>query len=322
MTSSASDDFIDPALSSQLVSSLLSLMQSASSPDALEAQNIILRRLALEGDVVGSRIPPPRNISEVGCYINLLTTLNQPEMRAQALAGALGVAGPNPPLGWISNTQPLVFLTLINDRPVGPAQPTIPLTVSIRSDFAAPLQAALSSLHTQGAMLPLQAQPTWLPVSTPSAQPPADPLPYIGRALDLVGGAALVDPSSDALALTATNSSGSSWQIGSLIPGSPAAANVWAWKCDAVSCVVQPATASYVPVTPLLANAGFYPTSSLVPTSLAFTGWAHFTNITGLISGVTRLGDELSLLYNWNAITNSVFAGILTWVWNGTQFAP
>ena len=171
------DYYIDPALSSQLVSSLVSLLQSASSPDAQEAQNIILRRIALQGDVVGSRIPPPLNISEVVCYINLLTALKQTDMRAQALTGALGVAGPNPPLGWISNSQPpLAFVTLINDRPIGPVQPTIPLTVSVRSDFAAPLQAALNLLHgSPGAMLPLQAQPTWLPVSTPASLPPADP---------------------------------------------------------------------------------------------------------------------------------------------------
>jgi hypothetical protein len=36
---------------------------------------------------------------------------------------------------------------------------------------------------------------------------------------------------------------------------------------------------------------------------------------------VTKLGDELSLLYNWSAIMSSVFASELTWVWNGTQFA-
>jgi len=298
------------------------ILQSASSPDAQEAQNIILRRIALQGDVVGSRIPPPLNISEVGCYINLLTTLKQTDMRAQALAGALGVAGPNPPLGWISNgLPPLAFVTLINDRPAGPLQPAIPVTVSVRSDFAAPLQAALKLLHSSpGAMLPLQAQPAWLPASTPSSLPPADPLPYIGRTLDLVAGSALVDPSTDPLALTAATSSGSPWQIGSLIPGSAAAANVWTWTCNSTSCVSQAAAASYVAVTPLLANAGFYPTASSVPTSLAFTDWAHFTNITGLVNGVTKLGDELSLLYGWNAIVNSVFASILTWIWNGTQF--
>jgi hypothetical protein len=228
------DYYIDPALSSQLVSSLVSLLQWASSPDAQEAQNIILRRIALQGDVVGSRIPPPLNISEVVCYINLLTALKQTDMRAQALTGALGVAGPNPPLGWISNSQPpLAFVTLINDRPIGPVQPTIPLTVSVRSDFAAPLQAALNLLHGQEPCslfrpnrrgcqyppLPLYRLQTRCPISA------ARLIWWPVRRL--------VDPTTDALALIAATSSGSPWQIGSLIPGSAAAANVWTWKCDA-----------------------------------------------------------------------------------------
>ena len=60
--------YVDPALTSQMVQALIGLVQSAASPDALESQNIILRRMALEGDVLGSRIPPPRNISEIGGY--------------------------------------------------------------------------------------------------------------------------------------------------------------------------------------------------------------------------------------------------------------
>ena len=50
--------------------------------------------LALQGDVIQSRIPAPRNITEIGGYLNLLQTLGQAEMRTQTLAGALGVAGP------------------------------------------------------------------------------------------------------------------------------------------------------------------------------------------------------------------------------------
>jgi len=68
---------------SQLVQSLIGIVQNAASPDALEAQNIILRRIALQGDVIGSRIPPPRNISEIGGYLNLLSTLKENAMREQ-----------------------------------------------------------------------------------------------------------------------------------------------------------------------------------------------------------------------------------------------
>jgi hypothetical protein len=77
-----------------------------------------------------------------------------------------------------------------------------------------------------------------------------------------------------------------------------------------------------VPVAPLLAAAGFYPASPLPqPTSSASTAWAHFTNVTGLVAGTTRLGDELSLLYDPDVVAQSVFNNMLNWVWNGAQFA-
>src|SRR5207253_9484342 len=118
--------------------SFLDILKTAVSPDALEAQNIILRRIALQGDVIPSRVPPPRNITEIGGYLNLLTNLNELDMRSQVLAGILGVAGPNPPLGWISTSTPLDFSPLVNDRPKGAAQASLPVTVPIRSDFIAP----------------------------------------------------------------------------------------------------------------------------------------------------------------------------------------
>jgi hypothetical protein len=310
------------------VNSIVNILQSASSPDALEAQNIILRRIALQGDVAGFRTPPAQNITEIGGYLNLLTTLNQPEMRAQALAGILGVAGPTEPLGWVSNDQPLSFVTLANDRPGGPAQPTLSLTFVVRSDFSSELQAALSTLHQQGCTLPLSGHPAIsLPPATPGGLPPADALPYLGRTLDLATATALVNPPTDPLALVrAQGSSGPFWIVSNVLaPGVSAVAssNYDALQCTPASCsVVTVTNAQYVPVEPLLANAGFYPASPLPrPTSNASASWAHFTNITGLIPGVTKLGDELSLLYNWAAINHSVFASALHWTWNGTSFA-
>jgi len=75
--------YVDPAITAQLVQSLIGIVQNAASPDALEVQNIILRRIALQGDVIGSRIPQPRNISEIGGYLNLLSTLKENAMREQ-----------------------------------------------------------------------------------------------------------------------------------------------------------------------------------------------------------------------------------------------
>src|SRR5215467_6863593 len=57
-TASSAGYYVDPAITSQIVGSLINLVQSNNSPDAIAAQNILMRRLALEGDVVGSRIPP------------------------------------------------------------------------------------------------------------------------------------------------------------------------------------------------------------------------------------------------------------------------
>ena len=45
-------------------------------------------------------------------------------------------------------------------------------------------------------------------------------------------------------------------------------------------------------------------------------------NVTGLVRGQTRLGDELLLLYSRPTVMASALAGMLSWVWNGTTFVP
>lgn len=315
------------ALGPQLVASLLNILQGATSPDAMEAQNILLRRLALQGDVVPSRVPAPRNITEIGGYFNLLQTLHEPDMLEQVLAGILGVAGPNPSLGWISN-PPLTLLQMTNDRPAGAAQATLPLTVPIRSDFFASLQAALKTLHDQGATLPLMSSAAVLPSGGAGATPPADLLPYLGRTLDLAAGAALVDPVTDPLALVRVAGSGAAFEAAArvLAPGTVAVTpvNLDALQCNATSCTPQTLTgASFVMLNPVLAAAGFYPAAPLPQpaNNKAGSGWNHFTNVTGLISGVTKLGDELSLLYSPGALNGSSFATMLGWVWDGQKFS-
>ena len=322
--------YVDPGFNSAIAASFLNILQGATSPDALEAQNILLRRIALEGDVVGSRVPPPKNITEIGGYLNLLTTLNQFEMRAQTLAGILGVAGPNPPLGWITNTAPPLSLkSIANDRPAGPAQSSIPLTISIRSDFATAFIAAQTALRNQGCALPIAAVPQSLPAaSVPGATTPSDPLPYLGRAFDVVPATALVDPASDPIALIRKSGTSEAFQIAARVL-SPGTVAVTAGNYDAVECTATAATtialpaAQFVCVAPLLAGAGFYPASPLpMPSTLSDTAWAHFTNVTGLVAGVTKLRDELSLLYDWNSIEASVFGDMVDFVWDGQQFSP
>src|SRR5262245_45149347 len=138
----------------QAVKALLEVMRNANSPEIVQAQALMLRRLALQGDVVGSRVPAPRNITEIGGYLNLLADLKQQETRDQMLAGILGVAGPAPDLGFTPSGPPVGWVSLANDRPAGPAQGTIPVNIQIRGDFVAGLRLALQGLHDQGCALP------------------------------------------------------------------------------------------------------------------------------------------------------------------------
>jgi hypothetical protein len=306
--------------------------------------------------VVPSRVPPPLNITEIGGYVNLLTNLKQTDMLSQVLAGILGVAGPNPPLGWIESVTPLTFLPLQNDRPAGPAQPTLPVTVPVRSDFIGPLRTALQAVHDQGGLVPFLSGPSSLPSAGANALPPADPMPYVGRVLTLAAATALVDPATDPLALVRSQGSTGPFEIaarsfasggpppppgGGAPPpppggGSPTpppgggppvgpvvpVANYEALQCTATACNPVALTAApMILLGPVLASAGFYPATPLAsPATGVDTAWTRLTNITGLQAGVTKLGDELSLLYSWDAIAGSVFAGALGWLWNGVEF--
>ena len=311
---------------SRMLDTLLSIITSASSQDAFEAQTILLRRLALQGDVIASRVPAPRNISEIGGYINLLETLGQTEMRSQMLAGILGVAGPNPPLGWLAAKPLLCFVSLINDRPAGAAEPSIPLAFNVRSDFRPALQSALTMLHDRGCALPFLSNIYPLPVASTGNLPPDDVLPYLGRTLDIVPAAALRDPAQDPLALVRPQGSTEPFKIAARVLNGGTVtvlpANWDAQKCDANQCTPVPINnGKYVPIDSILAAAGFYPASPPPqPASLFSTTWARFMNVTGLVAGLTTVGSELRLLYPVTEIAASAFASRLDWVWDGTRF--
>lgn len=309
------------------LASLIEIMRNANSPEMWQAQTVLLRRLALQGDVIPSRVPAPANITEIGGYINLLGKLQQPEMRAQALAGILGVAGPNPPLGWESTQPPLTMTAVTNDRPVGPWQPLIPLTVPVRSDFATALQQVMTSLHDRGATLPLMTPSSALPLAGPGVAVPEDTLGCLGRVLQIVPGTALIDPTTDPVVLARAAASSDPFVAASrvLAAGTVAVpgANWESRLCNAVGCTTAAINgAQYVPIAPLLANAGFYPTTPPAqPANESDVAWSRFTNITGLVTGISTLGDELRLLHSTAVIAGSVFADRLLWVWNGGTFA-
>jgi hypothetical protein len=78
-----------------------------------------------------------------------------------------------------------------------------------------------------------------------------------------------------------------------------------------------------VTVPPILGAAG-YALAGAVPTvgGTPSDSWSRFTNIGGLVTGQTKLGDELSLLHDRAEIAASAFASMQNWRWNGTAFAP
>lgn len=304
------------------------LIRNATSPEALEAQNIILRRIALQGDITPSRVPPPLNITEIGGYLNLLTNLNELDMRSQVLAGILGVAGPNPPLGWIGAVTALTFTPVLNDRPAGALQPGLPVTIMVRSDFAGPLRSALDAFHARGAMLPMMSGPLALPPVGGYANAALDPLDYIGRTLRLSSASALSDPAMDALALVRTKGSTDPFALAvrgaadATTPVPPADYEVLQRSPTGIASV-EVNGASYVMAEPMLAGAGFIPVTAISnnPADADGGAWAKYRNIGGLTIG-TRLGDELRLLHSATEIAGSALAAWENWRWDGNLFAP
>jgi hypothetical protein len=313
------------SIEGQALQTLLNVLTASQSPDMLQAQAFLLRRLALEGDVVPSRLPAPLNVSEMGCYVNLLGTLGMTDARSQMLASALGIAGPSPALGTLGDQPPIAWLTLPNDRPIGPQQGSISLSIQIRADFAPALQTAIQALHDQGCALPLLSPLQVLPIATATA--PTDLLPLIGRTIWLAPGQALVNPDTDALAVAQLTAG--AWQPVSRaasVGPIPVAPQAWsAQACSASVCTVSPPPAAgraYVPLAPVLANAGFVQTAAgVAPANALDYTWSRFDNKTGLVPNVTTFGAELALLWPQAVIAGSSVVNLLGRIWNGTTFA-
>ena len=321
-TTTTGDPFAD-----QAGNTLMTLIANATGGDAAEAQSILLRRLALEGDVIPSRVPAPLNITQIGGYLNLLTDLKETAMRSQVLAGILGVAGPVNQAGWVSAKPPYTFSMLPNDRPTGALQDTLPTVIPMRSDFMHAFLAAMQTLHNEGCLLPLYAGPSSLPTTVLDPTTPVDPMPYIGRVLQ-VAPMAFNDPMSDPVVLARNAGSTDLFQV-ALNSNGLASVAVPANDYDALKSGSTTLTATslsevkLVYLNPILASAGFYPADPLPqPASTTDYAWTMYTSVAGLIPGKTRLGDELASLYGWTAIGASIFSSMTSWVWNGTAFAP
>jgi hypothetical protein len=243
------------------------------------------------------------------------------------LAATLGVAGPNPMPGWTSERPAISFVARPNDRPVGAAQATIPVAFTMRADLAGPLEEALAKIRAKGGTFPLLSPARVLPSPVSgTAAPPTDGLALVGRTLEAVPAAALVDPTTDPLAVGGVGAAGNEVLARQVDAAAPDAASVTSaaynlWACTATACSQQAVTDKFIAVTPPLNGAGWYQPAVSAPTSLASPGnWSRWTNVTGLVSGRTRLGEELGLLYTKAEIAQSALADKLDWAWDGTAF--
>lgn len=306
-----------------LMGVLTGLIGSASTPEMRQAQVLLLQRLALEGDVIPSRIPAPANITEVGGYLNLLTALGQDDMRTQMLGAALGLAGTLPLPGLGQPAPPLSLAVVSNDAPASVTG--LAATVTMRSDLVTGLSAALQTVHAAGGLLPL-----WAPAALPPPGSPAfDPLLHLGRAVLVAPVATLVDPQTDAVVLgRAASDTGTSYRLAVRVRAGTTGASTEDWAClawDAVSASYAEQTvsgASLLPIETALTGSGLSALrSGGVPAGRGDLAWARLANVAGLLPGVTRLGDELALVYGAQQIAASAFATQVDRVWDGGAFA-
>ncbi len=305
---------------------LAAVIQAAASPAVQEAQVLLLRRLALEGSVLPSRIPAPANITEFGGYLNLLVGPELSALRTSALASALGLASPAA-VAW-DDTPPALGMGLAsNDREAIANGAGLALSVPMRADFAAAWRGAVTArLNALGATLPLWAPPPQLPSLNPSASPP-NPMLSLGRVVWMAPEAALGQPEIDRLLLGRTDTEPADaltpmLRVAATAGVAPVAFNALAWD-DTAQTAVQRALGpvSVVAVATVVALAGFETVAQpVLPLSRNDLAWARLTNRSGLLSGVTTLGQELSLVWSSREIARSAFSNRLQEVWNGSSF--
>jgi len=315
---------------------LAAVIQAAASPQVQEAQVLLLRRLALEGSVLPSRIPAPANITEFGGYLNLLAAGEHAVLRMSAIASALGLASPAA-VSWDESPPSLGMRNVGNDRALlatmlnAETVAALALTVPMRGDFALAWQQAVVPRQVAlGAALPLWAQPAQLPAADALAAP-ADPLPALGRVVFVAPEAALEDPDRDPVVIGRADPDPAATVRVMLRVSTSAAASAGiaplnfhalAWDTTAATAVVRAIGAvPLVPMADVVALAGFSVVAvPLVPSRRNDLGWARLVNRSGLLSGMTTLGDELKLVWTAREIARSAFAKRLAERWNGSAF--
>lgn len=313
----------DTSARDALVLAMTDVIRGATSPEIQSAQAMLLRRLATQGDVIPSRIPAPLNISEVGGYFNLLTTLDEQRMRREMLGSALGLAS-GVPIDVGDTPPPMTLTRLATQRPDTDAGASVPLSVGVRADVAPGLSAALTAVAADGGMLPLWSPPPVLP--GPTAGDPS-PLPWLGRELWVAPSVAAVDPEHDPVILGRASGDAPGYRLGIRVADGTAGAPTldWtglAWDAPSGSFVERVLGATpALPIETALAGTAFRAHRiGVAPASRADLAWARLTAPAGLVPGVSRLGDELALLWTTAQVAASAFAPHLDRLWDGTAF--
>ena len=312
-----------------LAKTIISILETTNSPAIQRAREVIAHRLAIAGDVAPSRIPAPRNITEIGGYINLLTDYDEQNQRSRMIAAALGIAGPQVNLPQPGQAPPLFFASRDQVRPEGPQQATFPLSFTMRSDFLPAFETLLETLAVQGAAIPLLTPVRILPPAGSDPAPDGETqLDLIGRRLTLAPTAALRDPTTDPLSFTRPTAGGAFEVMARVFDtAAPDAGTIpdqdWtSWSCDSTQCSEVETTDARIALTPLLNAAGWHQAVAPGnPTTLSDPGsWNLWRNITGLVPGQTRFGDELSLVCPSDQIIASSVRDSLDLIWDGDAF--
>ena len=316
----------DPAGDAVLLA-LTEVIKGATSPEIQQAQAMLLRRLATQGDVIPSRIPAPLNITQVGGYFNLLTDLAETTMRKEMLGAALGLATASVAAGAGGSIPPMHLTSLANDRPAGAAGAAVPLSVAVREDLAAGVTAMVASIHAAGGVLPLWSPPHALPPSTGTSMPPG-PMPYLGRELWLAPTAALTDPATDPIVLgRAATDPAPGYRVGIRVADGTVGAPKLDWTglvWDTIGGAFVERALGQVTLLPIEAALATTPFAAhrltVAPGQHGDYEWARLTAVAGLVPGASRLGDELALLWTSQQITDSAYAAHVDALWDGTRF--
>lgn len=319
-------DSIDP-----IEAALAAVIQGAASPAVQEAQALMLRRLALEGSVLPSRLPAPANITEMGGYFNLLAAAGLNDLRTSAIATALGLASPAA-IAWDESPPSVGFASVGNPIALRGRFPGVPIGVTLRADLAAAWETAVRPRLVQlGADLALWAPPVRLPdavgrAATPSVVPD-DALPALGRVAFIAPEAALGDPDTDPVLLGHADTDPAQplrivLRCGAASGVAAAGFKALAWDTMAGTPVVRSVGAiPFVALSSVVSLAGFTVVSDPpTPAGRFDTRWTRLVATAGLVPGISTLGDELRTVWTSREIARSAFATRLRDIWNGAAF--